>query len=266
MIRPGPRERPIPCWAGRWPSTTWCATRHRHAVGLRRRLSGRRARHRRPVATAAGRATRGLGTAGKRLRTTARLGRSLFVAGGIGQTPFLALGRSWLQKAGARALRSMTLLYGVRTAALLAGVDDFRRAGIDVELATDDGTAGHHGFVTELLARRLASGERPAKVVGCGPPAMLAALAKLVANLSHPLRRLSRKPHGVRLRCMLQLRRPDPPGRRLDRPPTGLRRGTGRAGRSRRLGGDGPLNLGTLAGDRCRAHVCRPIVTVAARA
>ena len=65
---------------------------------------------------------------------------------------------------------------------LLAGVDDFRRAGIEVELATDDGTAGHHGFVTELLARRLARGERPAKVVGCGPPAMLAALAKLVAT------------------------------------------------------------------------------------
>ena len=45
----------------------------------------------------------------------------------------------------------MTLLYGVRTAGLLAGVDDFRQAGIEVELATDDGTAGHHGFVTELL-------------------------------------------------------------------------------------------------------------------
>jgi dihydroorotate dehydrogenase electron transfer subunit len=75
---------------------------------------------------------------------------------------------------------SATLLYGVRTAQLFAGVDDFRRAGIAVELATDDGSAGHHGFVTELLARRLHRGERPAKVVGCGPPAMLAALASIV--------------------------------------------------------------------------------------
>jgi dihydroorotate dehydrogenase electron transfer subunit len=80
-----------------------------------------------------------------------------------------------------RPASSLTLLYGARTAALLAGVDDFRRAGIDVELATDDGTAGHHGFVTELLERRLASGEKPAIVVGCGPPAMLAAMAKLAA-------------------------------------------------------------------------------------
>ena len=132
-------------------------------------------------------------------------GPVIFVAGGIGQTPFLSLGRSWLgrktfevpplppetaaepasfsQDRGAEAVATrltITLLYGVRTAAYLAGIDDFRRARIDVEVATDDGTAGHHGFVTELLARRLERGEHPAKVVGCGPPAMLAALARLV--------------------------------------------------------------------------------------
>jgi dihydroorotate dehydrogenase electron transfer subunit len=130
-------------------------------------------------------------------------GPVVFVAGGIGQTPFLALGRWWLGQAAyghggdavqspaggpgpqARArARSATLLYGVRTAALAAGVEDFRAAGIAVELATDDGSAGHHGFVTELLARRLerGDGERPARVVGCGPPAMLAALGRLVAR------------------------------------------------------------------------------------
>ena len=103
------------------------------------------------------------------------------MAGGIGQTPFLALGRDWLGS-GRGSSTSATLLYGVRTAALLAGVDDFRTAGIDVEIATDDGSAGHHGFVTDLLARRLERGERPAKVVGCGPPAMLAALARLAAR------------------------------------------------------------------------------------
>jgi dihydroorotate dehydrogenase electron transfer subunit len=108
-------------------------------------------------------------------------GPVVFVAGGIGQTPFLALGREWLGSNTAGST-SATLLYGVRTAALLAGVDDFRAAGIDVEVATDDGSAGHHGFVTELLAQRLGHGERPAKVVGCGPPAMLAALARLTAK------------------------------------------------------------------------------------
>jgi dihydroorotate dehydrogenase electron transfer subunit len=108
-------------------------------------------------------------------------GPAVFVAGGIGQTPFLALARQWLQ-AGPASCPTATLLYGVRTAALLAGVDDFRAAGVAVEVATDDGSAGQHGFVTELLARRLERGERPARVVGCGPPAMLAALARLTAR------------------------------------------------------------------------------------
>ena len=114
------------------------------------------------------------------------VGPAVFVAGGIGQTPFLALGRSWLRPdpaVGRVSLpSSITLLYGVRTAALLAGVEDFRKAGIEVELATDDGTTGHHGTVIELLERRLSRGEKPAQVVGCGPPAMLSALAKVVAT------------------------------------------------------------------------------------
>jgi dihydroorotate dehydrogenase electron transfer subunit len=128
-------------------------------------------------------------------------GPVVLVAGGIGQTPFLALGRWWLGQAGygyepaeageathasgsrampGSACTAITLLYGVRTAALLAGVEDFCAAGMAVEIATDDGTTGHRGFVTELLARRLERGDRPEKIVGCGPPAMLAALAKIV--------------------------------------------------------------------------------------
>jgi dihydroorotate dehydrogenase electron transfer subunit len=120
-------------------------------------------------------------------------GDVVFVAGGIGQTPFLALGRWWLGSAryggldpGPARAATATLLYGVRTAALAAGVDDFRTAGIAVQLATDDGSAGHHGFVTDLLARRLERGERPAKVVGCGPPGMLRALSRLIERYGVP--------------------------------------------------------------------------------
>ncbi|WP_152053849.1 dihydroorotate dehydrogenase electron transfer subunit [Tautonia marina] len=109
-----------------------------------------------------------------------------FVAGGIGQTPFLALGRWWTgrQSYGAEptgwtgpVASSSELLYGVRTAELAAGVEDFERAGIRVALATDDGSAGFHGFVTTLLEQRLQAGHRPSKLVGCGPPAMLSVLA-----------------------------------------------------------------------------------------
>ena len=114
-------------------------------------------------------------------------GSVVFVAGGIGQTPFFALGRWWmgLGAYGEGSLEgpwveSATLLYGVRSGDLAAGVEDFQAAGISVEVATDDGSLGHHGYVTDLLAARLERGERPSHVVGCGPPSMLAALSKLV--------------------------------------------------------------------------------------
>jgi dihydroorotate dehydrogenase electron transfer subunit len=119
-------------------------------------------------------------------------GDAVFVAGGIGQTPFLSLGRWWLGQSpyGGQSFEkpatSARMLYGVRTANLAAGLRDFVTAGIPVDLATDDGSAGRRGFVTDLLRERLERGERPAKVVGCGPPPMLKVLSQLVAEFDVP--------------------------------------------------------------------------------
>jgi dihydroorotate dehydrogenase electron transfer subunit len=105
------------------------------------------------------------------------------VAGGIGQTPFLAYARELLGTRGyggdapRRRAKRVSLYYGVRTAALAAGVGDFRAAGCEVKLASDDGTVGHKGFVTQLLANDRSAGP----FVGCGPEPMLHALAKLAA-------------------------------------------------------------------------------------
>jgi dihydroorotate dehydrogenase electron transfer subunit len=106
------------------------------------------------------------------------------VAGGIGQTPFLAYarellgGRGYGGRAPRRGCRRVAVYYGVRTAALAAGVEDFRQAGAEVRLATDDGSLGFHGFVTQLLERD----EMPAHLVGCGPEPMLRALAALAGR------------------------------------------------------------------------------------
>jgi len=147
-------------------------------------------------------------------------GRVIFVAGGIGQTPFLALGRWWLgqfsyggRSGGPGLATSATLLYGVRNQAFAAGIEDFRGAGIDVEIATDDGSNGHHGYVTDLLAARLDRGERPVEVIGCGPPAMLAGLAKLVERHAIPCV-LSLENHmacgfGVCFSCVAPIRQAD---------------------------------------------------------
>ena len=115
-------------------------------------------------------------------------GPVLMVAGGIGQTPFLAAGREILGTAayGDRgrspaASHAPELLYGARSAAFVADVDRFEAAGIPASVATDDGTRGHHGLVTELLETRLSGGVPPSRVLTCGPEPMMAAVAATCA-------------------------------------------------------------------------------------
>jgi dihydroorotate dehydrogenase electron transfer subunit len=134
----------------------------------------------------------------------------IMVAGGIGQTPFMALGREALglrqygetartvagQKSPVTQKSRVTLCYGARSAEYLAGVDDFRSLGMDVRVSTDDGSAGHKGLVTDLL-RGVLDEEPPAgpqqtanspdaatQIVVCGPERMIEA----VAHLAHERR------------------------------------------------------------------------------
>jgi dihydroorotate dehydrogenase electron transfer subunit len=137
------------------------------------------------------------------------------VAGGIGQTPFLAHVRELLGKRGyggqpaRRAAERVTLYYGVRTAALAAGVDDFCEAGADVALASDDGTVGFRGFVTQLLGEQ----PRPDHLVGCGPEPMLHALARLAKEWNVPCHLSLETPMacgvGICFSCVTRLKTPD---------------------------------------------------------
>jgi len=114
----------------------------------------------------------------------------VMVAGGIGQTPFLALAREYL---GLRSYgdpprqtpraEKVSLCYGARTADYLAGVDDFRRLGIDVRLSTDDGSAGHCGLVTDLIRPVVEQSPLACRLVCCGPEAMMAATAATARQL-----------------------------------------------------------------------------------
>jgi len=110
------------------------------------------------------------------------------VAGGIGQTPFLAYARQLLGQRGyagepaRQRTGRVSLYYGVRTRELAAGIDDFQSTGASVHLATDDGTLGFRGVVTQLLAQN----ELPNHLIGCGPEPMMKALAILARHHQIP--------------------------------------------------------------------------------
>jgi dihydroorotate dehydrogenase electron transfer subunit len=109
----------------------------------------------------------------------------VLVAGGIGQTALLALGRERLGGATygspgrvAPRARRVTLCWGARHAGMFGDVDDFRNAGIDVHLATLDGSAGRQGTVVDLLTDVLGDDEQSLRVACCGPEPMMAAVTR----------------------------------------------------------------------------------------
>lgn len=117
----------------------------------------------------------------------------IMVAGGIGQTPFLALAQ---ERLGRRQFgdpprtvplaKTITFCYGARTADYFAGLDDFQSLGIDVRLSTDDGSRGHHGLVTDLLKQVLAESKLPPRIVCCGPERMMEAVSHIAHDAGVP--------------------------------------------------------------------------------
>jgi dihydroorotate dehydrogenase electron transfer subunit len=101
----------------------------------------------------------------------------LLVAGGVGLPPLYMQA----ELAAARSLvGGSELLYGGRGAKDLVLLREMEAMGLAMHLTTEDGTVGTQGLVTRALEARLDKhrGER-VRVMGCGPNAMLWAVARL---------------------------------------------------------------------------------------
>jgi len=115
----------------------------------------------------------------------------LLCGGGIGTAPLLFLARRF------KPANRLQVVLGARTKAELLLVKEFRALGAQVALATDDGSAGYEGMVTELVedelrsqnpdCRTQKSGNRKSPIANrqstpvvfaCGPRPMLADLVK----------------------------------------------------------------------------------------
>ncbi len=101
----------------------------------------------------------------------------LLVAGGMGIAPLRFLAEETLKMG-----YSVTLLYGA--AKKNPYIDNLVPAGVKPVLATEDGTDGHHGLVTDLLPEYV---ERTDQVFACGPLKMYQTMAQMPSLKDRPV-------------------------------------------------------------------------------
>ncbi|MDR1669083.1 MAG: dihydroorotate dehydrogenase electron transfer subunit [Oscillospiraceae bacterium] len=100
-------------------------------------------------------------------------GKTLLVGGGVGLPPLLYYAK--------RHPETHTIA-GCRTSGQVVLVNEFPSA----DLCTDDGSAGFRGFPHQLLEARLSAGERVDRVLACGPPPLLRAVADVCGRYGIP--------------------------------------------------------------------------------
>jgi dihydroorotate dehydrogenase electron transfer subunit len=104
--------------------------------------------------------------------------RVLVVAGGTG----IASVSELVARLSGRC--SLEVLLGARTAPELLGYPDFLARGVALRVATEDGSEGERGLVTDLLESAPAAG--PVRVYACGPTPMMRRTAEIAAARGWP--------------------------------------------------------------------------------
>ncbi|MDD5285636.1 MAG: dihydroorotate dehydrogenase electron transfer subunit [Desulfuromonadaceae bacterium] len=104
----------------------------------------------------------------------------LIVGGGVGLAPLYLLAKELVKQSQVR------LFAGGRTRDDVLCITEFERLGVECYTATEDGSLGECGLVTEALLRRLDTLKGKAKIYACGPHGMLNAVAKIAAERTIP--------------------------------------------------------------------------------
>lgn len=96
--------------------------------------------------------------------------RAIFVGGGIGCPPMLGAAEDYGEDA--------EVILGFRSQKQIILLEDFKRVSKDVSVATNDGSFGVKGFVTDILREKLED-DQNVVVYACGPMPMLKGIAAL---------------------------------------------------------------------------------------
>ncbi len=98
---------------------------------------------------------------------------AVLIAGGMGAAPLLFLANSLVQQK-----REVFMFYGAPSFSEMIPLQLFSTEGLNVIIATEDGSSGFHGLVTEAFQDSLQRGLKPGQVFACGARAMLKVLAE----------------------------------------------------------------------------------------
>lgn len=104
-------------------------------------------------------------------------GTAVCVGGGIGTAPVYPIAKA-LKAAGNKVIS----IIGARTKGLLILEDEMKKTSDELFITTDDGSYGHHGFVTQILQKLIDEKREIGIVVGIGPVPMMRA----VCNVTKP--------------------------------------------------------------------------------
>jgi dihydroorotate dehydrogenase electron transfer subunit len=118
-----------------------------------------------------------LGPLGKPFDLERRFRTAVVAAGGLGIAPVFFLADR-LARAGVKTV----LYWGARNAGELVGIGELSALGVEINAATEDGSAGFRGRVTDLMKERLGriASERDCAGFACGPVPMLKAVQAIV--------------------------------------------------------------------------------------
>ncbi len=101
----------------------------------------------------------------------------ILLGGGIGIYPLFMLAKKLVGKA--------TAILGFRNAAAVTHTYEFQKNCRDLFIATDDGSAGYHGFSTDVL-KNIACSNKIGAMYVCGPRPMMKIASEIAAEYDIP--------------------------------------------------------------------------------
>ena len=120
-----------------------------------------------------------------------KLGTVICVGGGTGVAVMYPITKAY-KEAGNHVIA----IIGARTKDLLILEEEMRLASHDLRVTTDDGSYGHHGFVTDVLRKILDEHKDVKLIVAIGPVPMMKFLCKLTKEYGVKTDRQSESHHG----------------------------------------------------------------------